>query len=109
MNKPAKILVFVSLVLSSMLIFNLLASTGPKPGPEYLGEKKCKKCHIKEHKTWAETKHANAFECLTDKYKKDEECLKCHTTGMGEGGFVSVEETPELLGIQCEQCHGPGG
>jgi hypothetical protein len=24
------------------------------------------------------------------------------------GGFVSVDHTPQLLGIQCESCHGNG-
>lgn len=91
------------------LIINLIAATDPGPGPDFLGAKKCRKCHIKEYKTWSDTKHAKAFEALTEKYHEDGECLKCHTTAMNEGGFKSMEETPDLLGIQCEQCHGAGG
>jgi hypothetical protein len=92
----------------------------------YVGSKDCRKCHIKEYRSWEETKMAQAFELLKpgvspevkkqhgfdpDKdYTTDATCLPCHTTGYGkEGGFVSVEETPNLVGVGCEDCHGPGG
>ncbi len=91
----------------------------------YIGTKKCKKCHIKQFKSWKETNMAKAFELLkpgvrADKktaagldakkdYTSDLECLPCHTTGYGKaGGFESVEKTPQLLGVSCEMCHGAG-
>jgi hypothetical protein len=92
----------------------------------YVGTKNCKKCHIKEWRSWSETKMANAFEILkpgeraeqktaagldpqTD-YTQDPECVHCHVTGYGKpGGFVDIETTPELAGVGCETCHGPGG
>jgi hypothetical protein len=77
-------------------------------GAKYLGEKTCRKCHIKEYKTWKDTNHAKAFSYLTDDQKKDPECIQCHTTGHGSGGFVSMDATPELENVQCEQCHGSG-
>lgn len=92
----------------------------------YVGAKKCKACHLKEFKSWSETKMSNAFELLkpgvsaasktkakldpAKDYTRDASCLPCHTTGYGKlGGFVDIATTPDLAGVQCEMCHGPGG
>ena len=92
----------------------------------YIGANKCKKCHIKEYKSWSETKMAQAFETLrpgeraeqktaagldpNKDYTRDAECVRCHVTGYGkEGGFVDEASTPELVGVGCEMCHGAGG
>jgi len=92
---------------------------------KYVGVKKCKMCHIKEYKSWKKTEMATSFENLKPgvkaeakkkagldpqkDYTHDPKCLKCHTTGYGKpGGFKSIEETPKLAGVQCEECHGPG-
>ncbi len=91
----------------------------------YVGTKKCKMCHIKQFKSWKETRMSQAFELLKPgvraenkksagldpnaDYTTDKTCLPCHTTGYGqEGGFVSVEETPDRVGVGCEVCHGAG-
>lgn len=92
----------------------------------YVGSKNCKKCHIKEWRSWSETKMAQTFETLKPgvaveakqaagldpdaDYSTDPACVKCHVTGYGKpGGFVDIETTPELAGVGCETCHGPGG
>jgi hypothetical protein len=92
---------------------------------DFIGTKACKKCHIKQFKSWAKTKMAIAYDILKPgerseakkrvgldpekDYTKDSECLPCHTTGYGlPGGFISAEETPQLLGVSCETCHGAG-
>lgn len=92
---------------------------------EYVGAKKCKMCHIKQYKSWEATSMSGSFENLkagvnaeakkkagldADKdYTHDAGCLACHTTGYGKpGGFTTIEETPDLAGVQCEGCHGPG-
>jgi hypothetical protein len=93
---------------------------------EYVGSKKCRKCHAKEYRSWSTTKMAVSFEVLRPganaeqktahgldpqkDYTKDAECLPCHTTGFGKkGGFVDEKKTPDLVGVGCEDCHGPGG
>lgn len=93
---------------------------------EYIGAAKCKACHMKQYTAWKKTKMFASFENLkpgvkaeaktkakldpTKDYTTDEKCLKCHTTGYGKpGGFKSIAETPDLINVQCEACHGPGG
>jgi Zn finger protein HypA/HybF involved in hydrogenase expression len=124
MNAPDRGL---RLLLLSFPCTLLLGATPPSGNDHtYVGAKACKMCHIKEHRSWADTKMAKTFEVLkagasADKkrsagldpakdYTKDAECLSCHATGYGEpGGFVNVESTPELAGVTCEACHGAGG
>jgi hypothetical protein len=37
------------------------------------------------------------------------ECVECHVTGFGKwGGFDGASKSPDLAGVQCEECHGPG-
>jgi hypothetical protein len=90
----------------------------PTGGAKYLGEAKCKMCHIQQHKTWQAMKHAKAFEALPEKYRnmdaKTEDgrtCVSCHVTGYGmddRDGFVDPAASASLLNVQCEACHGPG-
>jgi len=73
----------------------------------YVGSKKCKMCHMPVYKAWEATKHATAIKALGDTAKA--ECFECHTVGYKKtGGFVSLDKTPELVNVQCENCHGPG-
>jgi hypothetical protein len=75
----------------------------------YIGVDKCKNCHAKEYKDYEARKFSKAWNVLVMRGKdKDPECLKCHATGYGQGGFVSEEATPHLKYKQCEACHGPG-
>ena len=91
------------------LCFILWASFAMAQDPTYTGTKKCKACHGKQFKSWEQTKMAKAFDVLKPEERTKPDCLACHTTGYGkEGGFKSLEETPGMVGVQCEGCHGPG-
>ncbi len=95
------------------------------PEAAYAGSAACKECHPKAYKTWSESKHAKAYEGLSEygrpRVKResdglligrqfDPDCVKCHTTGFDyRSGFVDEKRTPHLKGNGCENCHGPAG
>ncbi len=83
-------------------------SERPPAGDSYLGVAKCAECHQLFEESWKKTRHAAAFASLEQVGKAgDPECLICHVVGFGEkGGFFSMETTPELANVQCEECHG---
>ncbi|QDT41301.1 Cytochrome c-554 precursor [Gimesia alba] len=97
-------------------------------GATFVGAEKCGECHTKAYEKWLTTAHAHAYESLINGRKDqiergekiisriyDPECLSCHVTGWHpqeviryKSGFVNKQESPHLLGQQCENCHGPG-
>ncbi len=120
MSRPLRVCVLGVAMLA------VLAAAAVAGEHAFVGTKNCKKCHIKEFKSWEETKMAQAFESLKpgvdveakatmglsadEDYTQNAECVACHVTGYGKpGGFVSEAETPELVGVGCEMCHGAGG
>ncbi|MFO1020189.1 MAG: multiheme c-type cytochrome [Planctomycetales bacterium] len=107
---------------------DLVAKTSVEKTPRdssYVGAKKCAQCHSKAYAKWQNSGHSHAYESL-EKGRKgqemtwisrvhDPECLACHVTGWDPqhiirfaSGFESPEKTPNLMGQQCENCHGPG-
>lgn len=118
-----------ALLASSILTCLVLVAAGPSYAQDefaYVGVKNCKKCHLKQWKSWSQTSMAQAYDKLLPgaateakvsagldpeaDYTADDNCVRCHVTGFGKpGGFTSIEETPELAGVGCETCHGPGG
>lgn len=81
----------------------------------FVGAKACAECHEEEYANFSKfAKKAHSDRSLkimaSDLTKAElEECYGCHTTGYGQpGGFVSIEETPDLAIAGCEVCHGPG-
>ncbi len=81
----------------------------------YVGSKTCAECHEKQFENYKKySKKAHSWESvkimLSDlKPAEAEQCYDCHTTGHGkQGGFISIEKTPDQAEVGCETCHGPG-
>ncbi len=95
-----------------------LKSTAHPTGRKYAGSKVCADCHTKAAEVYESTPHAHATETLVKRTDPprlyDPECLSCHVTGWEpqkyfpfESGYVSMKDTPDLVGNGCENCHGP--
>lgn len=99
-------------------------------GAEYVGNDRCRLCHLPQHTAWSTTPHARALEVLATapdstvakfakrlKVKVDgkpaesEACVVCHVTGWKlPGGYPSADSLRHaaLGNVTCESCHGPG-
>jgi len=79
----------------------------------YLGIDICWRCHANLMPGFMASRHFRAFETLRQRGEAaNPACLACHTTGYGRRtGYDPVAEkegAPQLAGVQCEACHGPG-
>jgi len=76
----------------------------------YAGNLKCRMCHKGFFQGRKGDAHDHAFEKIIEaRDAESPRCLGCHTTGFGvKSGFTSFQETPRLMNVQCEGCHGPG-
>jgi len=92
-----------------LLIVNVAGVRSEQSG-SYVGSEKCAPCHSDIDGPWKNTRHAKAIESLKKSgQEKLPACVKCHVTGFEkDGGFIDYELTPEMAGVQCEVCHGPG-
>jgi hypothetical protein len=100
-----------------------LSGLGLKPvmhpsGREFAGSKACADCHLSATEVYENTPHFHATETIVSHVDPprhfDPECLSCHATGWEpqkyfpfQTGFLGLQETPDLVGNGCENCHGP--
>ena len=76
-------------------------------GEAYVGNAVCRACHADAFEVYEKTSHAKAWKTLEDAGKQcDVGCIQCHSVGFQKGGFHSLEKTPQLTNVQCENCHG---
>lgn len=74
---------------------------------EYKGSFYCKDCHQKEYEMWEKSNHFSATKILEiDHQENNSECLICHSTAFGEGGYPN--DNIDFSGVGCESCHGGG-
>lgn len=108
-NLVAVVAMAVVLIAAGTALF---AGETDEPVNKYFGNnaKVCKACHKEQVLAWEQWAMAGSWDKLCEEEQLNPNCIKCHVTGYGEpGGFVSFEETPTLVGITCEACHGPAG
>ena len=109
-------LIWVVAVQICFLIFsNVFVRVGAADEAAYVGTETCAECHPDQAQSFKEySKKAHSFtsiQRMAGKLTPQErsECYSCHTTGYGKpGGFVSEAQTPQLMNLGCETCHGPG-
>ena len=82
----------------------------------YTGSDWCAGCHKNIADNWRKSQHAEAMQSLINKERDhDPDCFKCHVTGFGDthatGGFnpLRPDHSSNMVGVQCEACHGAGG
>ncbi len=90
----------------------------PTDAPVYRGDAYCGLCHVGTHANWSTTAHKTAYETLAAiGMGQNAYCLGCHTVGsvgldadpaLDNGGYDEIP-IAALRGVQCENCHGPGG
>ncbi len=76
-------------------------------GLNYVPSRECGKCHKPQYAAWSASAHARAYKTLQRVRRTgDPNCLTCHTTGFGsEKGFTTPARTPDLAGVNCQDCH----
>ena len=87
-------------------------------GGDYVGSARCEPCHEDIYIKWQKTRHGKAWKPLREASPPrtaDPECVACHVVGWNVehftpyvSGFLSAKETPNLMNVGCEACHGPG-
>jgi|MTBAKMStandDraft_1061839.scaffolds.fasta_scaffold02229_8 hypothetical protein len=89
----------------------------PASGPEsaMAGWQACRSCHPEQTLFWQQTKHAGAWHTLEKARQQfNQDCLVCHVTLPTYDLETVVRDNllaglpPELRGVGCEACHGPG-
>ena len=100
-----------------------------------MGAESCRSCHAFAYEVWSKGPHARAHQSLTEAQLGDARCASCHSNllaavgagtpgalgaghelAVGERDVAADKQNPllaaakdkALLGVQCEQCHGPG-
>ncbi|MBK8097839.1 MAG: cytochrome c family protein [Planctomycetes bacterium] len=99
----------------------LAAMAGTRPtatGASYVGSEACQACHADDYTKWQPTRHAKAWATLEEAETNAArygwpvthypDCVSCHVVGYREvGGFKTFADTPDLVAVGCERCHGP--
>lgn len=102
------LLVTAGVIIGVMLVAWPSSEETEHSKPSFVGAVKCKVCHLQIYASWEKTVHSQALSALKAKDAEDPTCLRCHTTGFGDGGYGTEGIAIDLAGVQCEACHGAG-
>jgi hypothetical protein len=77
----------------------------------YVGSGGCAGCHGDKFAKYMTTAHATAHSAIASiGMGNNPNCTPCHTVGKGQPtGFIDTTNTPSLINVGCENCHGPAG
>lgn len=104
--------VLATVVMGITFSATMAHADGPSPAApsdSYVGAERCKMCHLAQYRHWRTTRMSNSWARAQGDTAADGACAQCHATGHGRpNGFRSAAESPNLLNVQCEVCHGPG-
>ena len=124
--RTAIALLFVTLSMVFML-FVKINSDAIMSEYKYIGVSRCQPCHSVNHKRnqydiWEKSAHFGAMTSLNSnkakKYAldnsitnpaKNENCVKCHSTGFSKSYSAFESDFDISRGVQCEECHSAGG
>lgn len=97
-------------LIAALLLVFCAPGLSLEKGASYVGAQRCEPCHSAISAAWQKTRHAKALESLKKSGQENlPACVGCHVTGYElDGGFIDNDLTPEMAGVQCESCHGPG-
>ncbi len=114
MRSPVRVFALtLCLLLSAILVGCGGHALKPPPpsGAAFVGADVCRQCHSTVHAQWSTTLHAQALSALQNIGQgTNTACIPCHVVGFGQPtGFTTLQQTPNLANVQCENCHGPGG
>ncbi|MBX5482782.1 MAG: cytochrome c family protein [Myxococcaceae bacterium] len=76
----------------------VLAASVPALAADFMGPESCKACHPEAYAAWKSSKHARAFESLSQREKGDARCTTCHAPNLDQ----------QVTSVSCETCHGGG-
>ncbi len=76
----------------------------------FVGSRGCSSCHYDKYNDWSGTPHAAAWDSIASlPAQTQSNCIACHAVGVGQPtGFISMDATPSLANVGCENCHGAG-
>lgn len=97
---PARALLALPTLMRALWVgISLVVLTTSAHAADFVGAESCQGCHPEAFEAWKQSKHARAFDSLSEQQQQDARCLSCHAPDLKSQGQAQVS---------CETCHGGG-